>query len=86
MQDGLLLTGYWSAQYGKYDNIGAGFMIKPACFQIYAICDNLMPLLKSLDGNEIDATKFDFRNSNLRFGVNIAIGRFKTPDIQTFEK
>lgn len=78
-------TAYWSAQYNKYDNLGFGFMAKPGFVQIYAVCDNFMPLFKSLDGKEIDATKIDFRNSNIRFGINIALGRVKKPEAQTFE-
>lgn len=78
------IMAYWSAQYHKFDNLGLGIMVKPGPVQIYAICDNLTPLLKARDGSEIDVTKLDFRNSNIRFGINLAIGRVKQAEAQTY--
>ncbi len=78
------IMAYWSAQYNKYDNLGLGIMVKPGPVQIYAICDNFTPFLRARDGSYLDVSKLDFRNSNIRFGMNVAIGRIKKPEAQTF--
>ncbi|HTF82150.1 MAG TPA: DUF5723 family protein, partial [Cytophagales bacterium] len=46
------VMAYWGAQYGKFDNLGLGIMLKPGPIQLYAICDNLTPYLKAIDGSE----------------------------------
>lgn len=80
----LAVTAYWGAQYGKFDNLGFGLMVKPGPVQIYVLCDNITPYLKAIDGQEVDFAKIDYRNSNIRFGMNIAVGRIPKPEAQTF--
>jgi hypothetical protein len=78
------IMAYWSARYNQYNNLGLGFMVKPGPVQLYAICDNLTPFFSANEGGETDFYKTDFKHSNIRFGMNIAIGRVKGPEAQTF--
>ncbi|MFQ3576697.1 MAG: DUF5723 family protein, partial [Cytophagales bacterium] len=75
----------WSAQHGKFDNLGLGLFFKPGPLQIFVMSDNLTPFIKAggLSG-EIDYAKLDVKNLNFRFGCNIVLGRVKTEDSQTY--
>jgi hypothetical protein len=75
----------WNAQYNRYDNLGLGVFVKPGPLQIYVLADNLTPLIKvgGLRG-EFDYEKLDFKNFNVRFGINLVFGRVKIEDAQAF--
>ncbi|HEY8399615.1 MAG TPA: DUF5723 family protein, partial [Cytophagaceae bacterium] len=68
----LNIVGTYSIQYGKFNNVGVGLMIKPGPCQWYFVGDNFLALT-----NPLTAKSFNFR-----FGMNLVFGRIKKEDQQ----
>jgi hypothetical protein len=74
----------YSVQYGKFDNVGLGIVIKPPLLpiQIYFAGDNLLNTYTII--NNAYVAPLDARNFNLRFGINLVFGSVKSPDKQPY--
>lgn len=59
----------YSYQYGSFKNIGLGLVVKPGPIQFYLATDNLLGLADPLGA----------RSVNARFGINIVLGKKRSP-------
>jgi hypothetical protein len=78
------LVGTYSIQYGKFDNIGLGLVLKPHAvpLQFYFAGDHLLTTYTLV--NDTYVAPLDSRTFNFRFGVNLVFGSIKTADKQTY--
>ena len=76
----------YSVQYGKFNNIGLGLVIKPPVvpIQLYFAGDNLFTTYTLI--NKSYVAPLDARNFNLRFGMNLVFGSILSPDKQSYPK
>jgi hypothetical protein len=74
----------YSAQYGKFDNIGLGMVVKPPALpiQLYFAADNILNTYTII--NNSYAAPLNARNFNLRFGINLVFGSVKAQDKQSY--
>lgn len=59
----------YSYQYGSFKNIGLGLMVKPGPIQFYLASDNVLGIIDPLGA----------RSVNVRFGINIVVGKKRSP-------
>lgn len=80
----LNLVGTYSIQYGKFDNFGLGFVLKPngVPLQIYFAGDHLLTTYTFINDSSV-AAPLDSRTFNFRFGINLVFGSIKHADKQT---
>lgn len=76
----------YSIQYGKFDNIGIGLVIKPPVLpiQLYFAGDNLLNTYSIINNSYV--APLNARNFNLRFGMNLVFGHVKSPDKLSYPK
>lgn len=60
----------YNIQNNRYDNLGAGFYIKPGPIQYYIVTDNIFGLV----------TPWRAQNTNFRMGLNLVFGNSKPAD------
>lgn len=74
----------YSIQYGRFDNIGLGIVIKPPVLpiQIYFAGDNLFNTYTII--NNSYAAPLYAKNMNLRLGINLVFGAVKSHDKQAY--
>lgn len=65
----------YSMQYGKFNNLGLGLMVKPGPLQIYAVSDNLVAALNPATAKSV----------NVRCGMNLVFGRIREEDKQSYK-
>jgi len=59
------LTGTYSAVNGTYDNLGLGLALRGGPLQFYMVNDNILALANPVRADFV----------NIRFGMNILVGR-----------
>ncbi len=59
----------YSYQYGSFKNIGLGLVVKPGPIQFYLAGDNVLGIIDPLGA----------RSVNVRFGINIVLGKKRSP-------
>lgn len=78
----------YNVQYGRFDNIGLGIMLKLGPAQIYAGGDNIVaPLVRTMaEGFEINKKVADpVKTFNVRAGINLVFGGVTQPSRQSYE-